>query len=136
MNKLQFLRYLPARIRLIKAIREMVKREGVDLFASALFSRQKTTPLKKVRPGINRIVVKTIHFGLQPMIMEKGIPVTISDGTRLYVNVFRPEKQGRYPVVMSADIYGKDPVFQGIKHIEGTTLVYYLQGREVMHDET
>ena len=32
-------------------------------------------------------------------------------------------------------LYRRDSVFQGLKHIEGTTLVYCLQGHEVMHDE-
>jgi uncharacterized protein len=58
--------------------------------------------------GLNHIVVRTAHFGLQPMIMEKDIAVPVRDGTTLFANVFRPEQAGQYPVVISADIYGKD----------------------------
>lgn len=42
------------------------------------------------------------------MIMEKNVPVTMKDGEILYVNIFRPKKDGQFPVVMSADTYGKD----------------------------
>ena len=39
---------------------------------------------------------------------EKDVPVKMRDGTILRVNVFRPETEGRYPVIMSAHPYGKD----------------------------
>jgi len=42
------------------------------------------------------------------MIMEKDVPVRMKDGATLYLNVFRPEKEGKFPVVISADVYGKD----------------------------
>ncbi|MFM9966935.1 MAG: CocE/NonD family hydrolase [Burkholderiales bacterium] len=64
--------------------------------------------LADVKPGCNELVVKTIQFGLQKMIMEKDVPIKVRDGTLLYCNVFRPMKSGRYAVVMSADVYGKD----------------------------
>ena len=32
----------------------------------------------------------------------------MKDGEALYLNIFRPNKEGRFPVVMSADTYGKD----------------------------
>ncbi|MFB7121578.1 CocE/NonD family hydrolase [Bacillus tropicus] len=63
---------------------------------------------KDVQPGLNKIVVGTVHYGNQEMIMEKGVPVKMQDGITLYVNVFRPNKPGKFPVVMSADTYGKD----------------------------
>lgn len=62
----------------------------------------------EVSPGLNHIVVRTAHFGVQPMIMEKDVAVPVRDGTTLFANVFRPEEAGRFPVVISADIYGKD----------------------------
>ncbi|MBC6004900.1 CocE/NonD family hydrolase [Paeniclostridium sp. NSJ-45] len=68
------------------------------------------TPTKfdEPKPGLNNIVVATTHYGHQEMIMEKDVPVKMKDGVTLYVNVFRPKKPGKYPVVMSADGYGKD----------------------------
>lgn len=68
----------------------------------------KPTAFDQPKPGVNKIVVNTIHYGYQEMIMEKDVPVTMSDGITLCVNVFRPDKPGRFPVVMSADTYGKD----------------------------
>lgn len=61
-----------------------------------------------VKPGYNEILVKTVDFGHQKMIMEKDVPVVMRDGVTLYVNVFRPIKPGKYPVVLSACVYGKD----------------------------
>ena len=43
----------------------------------------------------------SIHF-------EHDVEVAVSDGTILRVNVFRPEGDGRYPVIMCAHPYGKD----------------------------
>ncbi|WP_195971043.1 CocE/NonD family hydrolase [Clostridium thermobutyricum] len=78
------------------------------------------TPTKFDEPkqGINKIVVNTIYYGYQEMIMEKDVPVKMSDGVTLYVNVFRPNKPGKFPVVMSADAYGKDSFshFKAIRH--------------------
>ena len=68
----------------------------------------KPTDLNDVQPGLNKIVVDTVHYGHQEMIMEKDVPVPMRDGITLYVNVFRPDKSGTFPVVMSADGYGKD----------------------------
>jgi len=42
------------------------------------------------------------------MIREVDVPVTVRDGKKLYVNVYRPEGAGPVPVVMSASWYGKD----------------------------
>lgn len=43
--------------------------------------------------------------GLQ---FERDIAVTMRDGVRLMANVFRPQQDGRYPVVLSVSPYGKD----------------------------
>lgn len=66
------------------------------------------THVEDVKDGINQIVVDSIQYGNQEMIMEKNVPVTMKDGEILYVNIFRPKKDGQFPVVMSADTYGKD----------------------------
>lgn len=71
-------------------------------------SEMKPTDLSEVKPGFNKIVVKTVQSGLQKMILEKDVPVKMGDGAKLCVNIFRPDKDGKFPVVASADIYGKD----------------------------
>lgn len=66
------------------------------------------TPMEEITEGTNHIVVDSIQYGNQEMIMEKDVIVPMSDGAELYVNVIRPNKSGQFPVVMSADTYGKD----------------------------
>lgn len=66
------------------------------------------TNVEEVKDGLNHIVVDSIQYGNQEMIMEKNVSVTMKDGEQLYINIFRPDKEGQFPVVMSADTYGKD----------------------------
>lgn len=68
----------------------------------------KPTPPEDTRSGLNKIVMTTVHYGNQEMIMEKDVPIEMRDGITLYVNVFRPDQPGRFPVVMSMDPYDKD----------------------------
>lgn len=39
---------------------------------------------------------------------ERDLPIVVRDGTTLRANVFRPEGEGRYPVLLCAAPYGKD----------------------------
>jgi predicted acyl esterase len=39
---------------------------------------------------------------------EYDVPVTVRDGTKLRLNLFRPDREGRFPVLMNAHPYGKD----------------------------
>ncbi|MED1903643.1 CocE/NonD family hydrolase [Bacillus thuringiensis] len=84
--------------------------------------------LKPIHPddtksGLNKIVMTTVHYGNQEMIMEKDVPIKMRDEIILYVNVFRPDKPGRFPVVMSMDPYNKDglPNFVSSRPIWPTT---------------
>jgi predicted acyl esterase len=43
-----------------------------------------------------------------PFIFEKNVPIPTDDGAFVMANIFRPKKAGRYPVIMSMSIYGKD----------------------------
>ncbi len=40
--------------------------------------------------------------------MERNVPVVMPDGIKLYANVFRPVRSGRYPAILSVTPYGKD----------------------------
>jgi predicted acyl esterase len=42
------------------------------------------------------------------IIVEKDVPVEMDDGLKLACNVFRPDKPGRFPVIMSFTTFGKD----------------------------
>lgn len=46
------------------------------------------------------------------MRVEKNVLIPMSDGTALQCNVFRPDDDGRYPIVMSFGVYGKDVHFE------------------------
>lgn len=46
------------------------------------------------------------------MHIEHDVPLTMSDGTVLRANLFRPIGEGQYPVLMSYGPYGKDLSFQ------------------------
>lgn len=46
------------------------------------------------------------------MIMEKDVIVEMCDGEKLYINIFRLNKDGKFFVVMFVDIYGKDNKFK------------------------
>ncbi len=41
-------------------------------------------------------------------IFEQNVPATMRDGVTLYANVFRPAKEGRYPIILTRTPYGKD----------------------------
>ncbi|WP_042264496.1 CocE/NonD family hydrolase [Paraburkholderia heleia] len=44
------------------------------------------------------------------MIFDHDVPVAMTDGVKLRVNIYRPEKPGRYPVLMLMGPYGKDTI--------------------------
>ncbi len=45
------------------------------------------------------------------LLREKNVPVPVSDGLVLSANVYRPAAEGRFPIVLSHGIYGKDVHF-------------------------
>ena len=65
-----------------------------------------------VKDGLNKIWVQTAHYGMQPMIMEKNVPLKMQDGVTLRFNLFRPDKPGKYPAILSLTSYGKDAIGQ------------------------
>ena len=64
----------------------------------------------EAKPGRNDIVVSTMHYGHKRMVLEKDVAMAVRDGTLLYANVFRSPDAGRYPVIVSFDVYGKDSI--------------------------
>jgi predicted acyl esterase len=45
------------------------------------------------------------------MIIEKDVPIPVNDGLQLRANVYRPDLPGKFPILMSMGIYGKDVHF-------------------------
>jgi uncharacterized protein len=60
--------------------------------------------LTTVRPSFGELV----ESGVPGMTLDHNAPVTMTDGVQLRVNIYRPEKPGRYPVLMLMGPYGKD----------------------------
>ena len=42
------------------------------------------------------------------IVFERDVPVVMRDGVTIRVNVFRPQGEGQYPVIMATSPYGKD----------------------------
>src|ERR1039458_9361405 len=42
------------------------------------------------------------------VLIEKDVMVTMRDGVRLASNVYRPDKPGKFPVILAMTPYGKD----------------------------
>jgi putative CocE/NonD family hydrolase len=55
------------------------------------------------------------------MLIERDIYLTMSDGTKIAANIYRPNKAGKFPVVMAITPYGKDgdPIAHGVRTITG-----------------
>lgn len=45
------------------------------------------------------------------VVVEKDVPITMRDGVRLYANVYRPQAEGRFPVIVIRLPYGKDEYY-------------------------
>jgi len=55
------------------------------------------------------------------MIEERDISVAMRDGTRLALDVYRPDAAGRYPVLYACALHNKDIQGPDIAHIASAT---------------
>jgi predicted acyl esterase len=58
--------------------------------------------------GMYPVSVRNVDSLKAKIIIERGVSIKMNDGILLSANVFRPKKDGRYPVVMSFTAYNKD----------------------------
>jgi predicted acyl esterase len=58
-----------------------------------------------LRTAFPKVTITTPARGIR---FDQNVEVSMRDGVKLRVNVFRPERDGRFPVMMSAHPYGKD----------------------------
>jgi uncharacterized protein len=58
-----------------------------------------------LRMAVPRLTVTAPPAGL---VFERDVAVQLRDGVTLRANVFRPQRDGRFPVLLSAHPYGKD----------------------------
>src|SRR5262245_9310368 len=59
------------------------------------------------------------------VISEKDVPITMRDGIVLYANVDRPDRPGRYPVLLTQTPYNKD----GVVNLAGASSNKYFVQR-------
>lgn len=77
--------------------------ENLDQGAQILFDKIKTT-----EGGNYPVSVLNIDTFEKRIKVEKGTSISMSDGTKLSANIFRPKVEGQYPVVMFFTAYDKD----------------------------
>lgn len=53
-------------------------------------------------------LAERVDSGVPGMLFEHDVPVAMNDGAKLRINIYRPDKPGRYPVLMLMGPYGKD----------------------------
>jgi predicted acyl esterase len=57
------------------------------------------------RTAFPKLTITTPPPGIR---FERDVAVSMRDGTRQRLNLFRPDRDGKYPTIMSAHPYGKD----------------------------
>lgn len=55
----------------------------------------------------------TFTVAADSMLVDYQVPVPMSDGALLRADVFRPEVEGKYPVILSHGVYTKGLSFSG-----------------------
>jgi predicted acyl esterase len=70
------------------------------------------TPLGTAHRSVRRVLKPDVQITAPPdgVVFERDVEVAVRDGTTLRVDVLRPEAAGRYPVLLSAQPYGKDDI--------------------------
>lgn len=101
---------------------------NVPAFASAGWAWRRI--LTAMRPDVHVTAAP-------PMTIEWNVPVTVRDGTRLRVNVFRPLGDAVVPAIMSAHPYGKDRIPLRTRSKRGVSAQYRLfpQPRPIQFSE-
>jgi uncharacterized protein len=69
---------------------------------------------------VESTLAERVDSGVPGMIFEHNVSVTMTDGVGLRINVYRPEKPGRYPVLMSMGPYGKDSRMDSVPAYRGS----------------
>ena len=58
--------------------------------------------------GGQSVHAQRVDSGVPGMAFDHNVPVTMTDGVQLRVNIYHPDKPGRFPVLMMMGPYGKD----------------------------
>jgi predicted acyl esterase len=102
----------------------LVAAAGAGLFGGAVGALLGGRQASEVEPAVRssgggtpdrRTIIATVgndrtEIYLLPdgIVIEKDVEVAVRDGVRIALNVYRPQKEGRYPVLCCCTAYGKD----------------------------
>jgi putative CocE/NonD family hydrolase len=75
-------------------------------------------------PGLLSPPVRVYEPAAGSLSVLRDLPVVVRDGVTLRVNVVRPARPGRFPVLMSAHPYGKDNLPQRRRHGYRVSFLY------------
>lgn len=90
------------------------------------------SPFGTARRNLARTLRPGVHITAPPsgVRFDRDVAVPVRDGTTLRANVFRPEAEGRYPVLLCAQPYGKDGVPARTRSGRAVPLQYRLAGQD------
>nr|WP_295970099.1 CocE/NonD family hydrolase [uncultured Bacillus sp.] len=57
------------------------------------------------------------------IIVEKNVPCEMRDGTILYADIYRPDREGKFPILLTRHPYGKDLPFYSYRYLDTNRLV-------------
>ena len=90
------------------------------------------TSLGTARRSLARVLRPDVAITAPPhgVVFDRDVEVVVRDGTTLRVDVLRPEDGGRYPVLLSAQPYGKDDMPARKRSGRGIPKQYYLAAND------
>src|SRR5699024_4171145 len=71
----------------------------------------------------NYTLKESFKMESEEILLEKNIPATMRDGTVLYADIYRPNKAGTFPVLLSRIPYGKDFPLYSHRYLDTNRLV-------------
>jgi len=66
--------------------------------------RKGKPPIEAQYPGLNPRTIVDDELG---MICSYDVAVPMRDGVKIYIDIYRPKKEGKYPAIVAWEVYGK-----------------------------
>lgn len=62
---------------------------------------------------------------IDQVILDKHVPCTVRDGTTLYADIYRPNREGSFPILLTRLPYSKDDPFYSHRYLDTNRLVQH-----------
>ncbi len=62
---------------------------------------------------------------MDQIILEKNVPCTVRDGTTLYADIYRPNREGSFPILLTRLPYSKDDPFYSHRYLDTNRIVQH-----------